>query len=201
MLVTVVAAAGVVSLGIGLYIGIGDVSQPGTEPVVPATSGPTFPAVTVTVPSEVEDTLTVRDETGTLSIVVPDSWSDTSGGPWSRGTETVGIQVGASPDLDAWRTGWGTPGVFVGVTAELTLDDAFGDWGDSCRDDGEEPLAAAGFVGTIHRWIDCGPEGSTFLEGAAVAGSGELLVYQAVLLGDADAVWSKRVLDTLSYQP
>jgi serine protease Do len=156
------------------------------------------PTTTISLPVAPQETLTVTDDSGRLTISVPTAWSDTNGEAWYRDGAEVGIQVGAAPDLEAWRTGWGTPGVFVGVSEVVTLADAYGDWGGSCTRGGDEPFVADGVSGTIHVWVDCGSERSTFLDGAGSTGS-VLLLYQAVLLSDDDRVAASFALTTLSY--
>jgi hypothetical protein len=193
--VVLVGVAGLAALGTGLYLGVGDLVERHRESV----SNTTVASSTTTIAGPAATTV-VTDDSGRLVIVVPAAWADVDGGPWYRGDAVVGIQIGAAVDLDAWTSGWGTPGVFVGVSDTLTLADGYGDWSDECRRDEDEPFVADGISGTIHRWVDCGAEGSTFLDGAAmIPGRAELFRYQAVLLDGGDRAASNRVLNTLRY--
>jgi len=211
--ITLLALAGVAALGAGIYLGVGDVveriREVGTTTVPvsastipPATTTPDT-VTTTTSATDPTDTTIVSDDTGRLSIVVPVAWSDVNGSAWDRAGTAVGIQVGAAPDLQAWQTGWGTPGVFVGVSDSVSVDEAYGDWSDSCSSRAaDEEFSPVGMQGTLEVWEGCGPEGSTFLVGVAQPADGSVvLVFQAVVLGDADRIAADQVVTTLSYIP
>jgi hypothetical protein len=58
---------------------------------------------------------TVRDRSGTISMEVPADWDDVNQdatGPFEAG-------VAVSPDIEAWNTGWETPGAWVGASQAL----------------------------------------------------------------------------------
>jgi hypothetical protein len=211
--ITLMAVAGAAALAFGLFLGVGDVVErirevgTTTVPVSASTLPPvtTTPATVTTTTSVTDptDVMTVSDDSGRLSIVVPVAWSDVNGSAWDRAGTPVGIQVGAAPDLEAWQTGWGTPGVFVGVSDSVPVDEAFGDWSDSCSGRAaDEDFAPVGMQGTMEVWEGCGAEGSTFLVGVAQpADASIVLVFQAVVLGDADREAADQVVATLSYLP
>jgi len=211
--ITLMAVAGVAALAVGLVLGVGDVidriREVGTTTVpvpgstVPPATTTSVAAATSTLATDPNDVMLVTDDTGRLSIVVPVAWSDVNGSDWDRAGTAVGIQVGAAPDLVAWQSGWGTPGVFVGVSDSVSLDEAYGDWSDSCSERAaDEDFSPVGMQGTMEVWTGCGSEGSTFLVGVAQpADASVVLVYQAVVLGDADRAAAEYVIATLSYIP
>ncbi len=210
-----IALAGLASLVAGLYLGIPELIDRVREiGATPATTVPasTVPPVTTTTAGELTtttsatdptDTTVVTDDSGRLIVTVPVAWSDVNTSAWDRAGVPVGIQVGAAPDLAAWQNGWGTPGVFVGVSDSVGLDEALGEWGDACTSRlADEEFHPVGMEGTLRVWEDCGPEGSTFLEGVAQSPDGSVvLVYQAVVLGEADRTAADQVIATLGYLP
>lgn len=205
--VALLVLVGIGSLTVGIYLGVNDlierrhaqVSRP--TDAIASSMATTTSTTTATMATDPVDTMVLTDDSGRLSVTIPVAWSDTSGGAWSRAGTPAGIQVSAAPDLAAWQSGWATPGVFVGVSDSVAMADVFGDWSDTCTRDLDEVFTVDGLAGTMQRWVGCGAEGSTFLVAAAAPDDGSfVLVYQAVILTEADRIAAERVVATLSYQ-
>ena len=142
----------------------------------------------------------LTDDSGLIQVSVPTEWSDISGVPWNRGADDLGPALSAAPDLAAWQAGWGTPGVFIGASATLgqtpqqMLDDlSFGDCTYDDRYDYDDGL----YVGLFDYYVNCGPEGSTFIVVAAQPpdGSFDILV-EIVVVTDRDLAAADEVIGT-----
>jgi serine protease Do len=140
-----------------------------------------------------DDYVTITDDSGLLSVEVPTAWGDVDGGPWVSNDEEIGVRVMASPDLDALRSGWDTPGLFFGASATLATDTSVEelldsiDYNESCEYDGRKAFPEGFYVGSYDLWHTCGDAESV----AAVVGltpeSGAYLVLlQIYAVSDAD---------------
>lgn len=101
---------------------------------------PTETPTSQPIPEPTDDTVGytwVLDDTQHVAVSVPDTWTDVDGTGFVDDNDANWYRVSASPDLDAYYSGWETPGVDVTATAftdPLTADDA---------DDGAADLFAA----------------------------------------------------------
>ena len=111
------------------------------------------------------------DDTGTLSVTVPASWTDVDTAPGSNDDGTVMPWISAAPDYDAYRTTFDVPGVvFVAVGHTTELDRWIGDLGqpDGCATERVEPYDDGAFAGLRATFGHCGPAAaSTFVVVAA----------------------------------
>jgi hypothetical protein len=156
----------------------------------------------------------LSDDSGRITVTVPDAWNDTLGSPWERDGEDIGLALSASPDRDAFYDTWGMPGVFLGSSDQVGSINGYldtNDFGDSCtyegRFDYEDPL----YAGLFDRWVDCGDEGSIFemlavlpLElfgrnGPDVEGL-DLIVVEVIMVTQADQEAAQRIYDTFVVQ-
>lgn len=145
----------------------------------------------------------VQDDTNTIVMSVPAEWSEVQGGAWLVEGAEVGPSITASTDINAWVNGWATPGVFFGASSSLreqfdvnTLLDA-GDFSSVCtyegRTDYEDPL----YVGVYDLYVECGGEGSTFVQLAAEPADGSfIMLLQIVLVSEADLEALDQILNT-----
>lgn len=149
--------------------------------------------------------MSITDVNNTLTIDVPSSWTDGDlENLWEFEGELVGAAVSASPDYDGWLNSWSTPGVFFGAstvivdqgwTVESFLDSR--SWTDSCDLDGRFEYSDELYAGYYDLWVNCGPEGSTFVNLASTpAGGSPLLVVQVAVISDADLEALDTVLRT-----
>lgn len=148
-----------------------------------------------------ESSLTLTDDTGTLTVSVPVTWTDIDLGPWDSGSGEPGTSISASTDRASWVDGWGTPGMFVGTTSALNFNDAFGDFSGACLLDETRPLEVDGMLGAGEWWNDCGNERSEFFVGVLQLNDGSGIVLFQILAVDGeieDLVSS--ILSTFRYQ-
>lgn len=99
-------------------------------PVVEETTAPTAEPIVVDKPTNepVDPTaefVTVYDDSGIVSVNVPNTWTDVSGIVLSNSDGVQFYNVTASTDLAAWQSGWEVPGVSVSSTQDpsIVIDD------------------------------------------------------------------------------
>ena len=63
---------------------------------------------------------TITDDSGAISIEIPTEWSDLSTGPWGNDSGDFGVSIAAAANLQEWYDTWNVPGVFFGVTTDVT---------------------------------------------------------------------------------
>ncbi|MDJ0954926.1 MAG: S1C family serine protease [Acidimicrobiia bacterium] len=138
--------------------------------------------------------VSITDAEGIINVDVPAAWNDTNlVDPWNFDGELIGVAMTAAEDIDAWYTGWETPGVFFGASTSLpafaTVDSLLDDhdFSGECVFDGrydyEDPL----YVGAYDLWVDCGGGDTLFVNLAAeTPGSEVLMMVQVVVVTDAD---------------
>lgn len=58
----------------------------------------------------------VSDDSGTISLRVPETWTDTQSEDWDQGDgAAIGSAFSAAPDVQAFNDTWDTPGISFGV--------------------------------------------------------------------------------------
>ena len=149
----------------------------------------------------------VADDTGTISLRVPETWTDTKSEDWDLGDGPIGAAFSAAPDVQAFNDTWDTPGIFIGVSedvaSEFTPDevvDVF-DFKDDCTYDDRYDYESDNLQGVYDVWADCGGiEGGTFVVLAANPVGEEsplVLLYINMPTEDDTAVFGE-VVDTLA---
>jgi serine protease Do len=148
----------------------------------------------------------VTDDSGLITVSVPVEWADVNGAFWDSDLatgvpENIGPGLTAAPDIAAWATGWGTPGVFIGASpliptsVDETLD--LYDYTGSCIYDGRYDYDDGVYVGAYDLYVDCGPELSLFFNVFAGPPDGSWLAsIQIVALTDADLAAADEVFNT-----
>ena len=103
------------------------------------------------------------DDSGRITVGVPDAWTDRRSGPFSFEGNAVGWSLTVSPDVDALIGGWEVPGIFAGAAPiEIAVEDYLDEYDLSAdcdyagREEYEDPL----YRGLMDRWIGCGETGS-----------------------------------------
>lgn len=145
------------------------------------------------------DFVDVVDDTGSVLVQVPASWSQVDGAPVEDAAGTAWAQITASPDIASYQGTWSTPGVTVraspaalGTTSvDAILAEAAWLREEGCASAGPEPFADGVHTGRYEYWTGCGSTGASYLVLAAVADSGNYLVsvvVQAVAESDLAAV-------------
>lgn len=110
---------------------------------------------------------TISDDSGLISISVPNTWQDLDSGDWESDGDPIGVYLTASPNLEDFSGGWETPGMWVGVTdaGDLTADDVLDnfDFAESCEYDTRYDYEDERFVGKYDFWTKCNEiDGSLF---------------------------------------
>jgi hypothetical protein len=171
---------------------------------------PTAATVPVPVTTAATGPRTVVDNTGLLTVTVPADWVDEDLRPGSRNDGGERPSLTVSPNIEAYDSGWDTPGVFVVAFPATTLPATAvtnRDWSGSCTDGGRTPFNDGRYVGEIRLWTACG--GGTarliVLAGTAVDSSVTLMV--EILAPTADDTAASMILGTfgtvagVTYQP
>ncbi|MEE8331791.1 MAG: hypothetical protein V3R84_08465 [Acidimicrobiia bacterium] len=217
---------GVVSVGFLLAAAAcggsgGTTSTPSTSPqatsAVTATSAPVVtevpPDTTTTIPSldtvvradlpaadAYFDFIEFTDDSGAITVTAPEAWTDVNGVSWDFNDLTaIGPALSVAPDLEAWISGWGTPGFFIAASTELGITPvellADEDFSGACDYAGTEDYNDGFYVGLMDVWQNCGDEGSRFLVVAAQPPDGSYIVLvQIVEVTEADVGAADQIL-------
>ena len=115
--VAMVAALALVPLGLTAC------GAPAPVQESPTTQPTTVPEIDEEKDEDVEPAtgyVDVFDDSGTVTVQVPDSWTQVDG---TAVTTSAGVQILniiAAPDIDGYNTTWTTPGVTVGATQDFS---------------------------------------------------------------------------------
>ena len=139
----------------------------------------------------------VTDDSGTLSMQIPTTWTDVDGRNWDFEDELVGQAIGAAPDLAGFLGSWTTPGVFFGASESLaaTMEPGgmldYYDFSSDCAYDGRSDYEDAAYTGAFDVWNSCGGTDTALIVVEAYPPEGEFLVVvqvQAVTEADLEAL-------------
>ncbi len=154
---------------------------------------------------------TITDDSELIEMSVPVEWNDidrtTWTWDWATGTdETAGPALAASPNLQAFRDGWGTPGVFLGAspfvdwTADELLD--YRQYDDACVYDGRYDYDDGLYIGRYDRYTDCGSGGSEFMFAIVEHPDGLWTAeLQIEMVTTADIAASEEIISSFLIQP
>lgn len=103
----------------------------------------------------------ISDDSGAITVEVPESWSDVTSGEWLLDEEPIGVQLSAATDLAEYDSSWEVPGMFVGLTDQFSdsdLEDILDgfDYTESCDDSERFDYEDQQFVGHYDIWSGCG---------------------------------------------
>lgn len=151
----------------------------------------------------------VADDSGAISLRVPETWGDTRTEDWVLDEEEgpIGTAFYAAPDVDEFNSSWEAPGIFVGVSE--TIAESFTpaealdvlDFNDDCIYDDRYDYESANLAGAYDVWLDCGEvEGSTYVVLAAnpLGEESPLLVLQIGLPTEEDTAAFSEIINTLA---
>lgn len=139
-----------------------------------------------------DDYVTLTDDSETVSVEVPGAWSQVDGSAIEHeGVVLPGLT--AAPDLDAFRSGWTSPGLELRVAdasagddpdelLDLITDGAE----DECVDEGREAYDDGLYTGRIAYFGSCGGTGAITVGIAASPEGGEFTVLVLVQLETTD---------------
>lgn len=206
-LLLAVIGVGLITSGVLMvFDGGGTAASPpsGADPTVATTSA----AVTTAAPATTVTTVggpvviafvALTDATGTITLEAPTTWLDVDPGPWTSDGVDIGPSLSAAVDLQAWIEGWETPGMFVGVTDQLTANEAMGDFAGSCQADRIEAITVASGSGTAQWWWWCGETASSFYVGVVTLTDGRVLLFQILDGPEALPQVVEHVLESFRY--
>ncbi len=151
-----------------------------------------------------DDYLQITDDSDRIVLRIPTEWADTDGGAWTTDGVAIGPSFLAASDVTAWRDGWGTPGVFIGVSDQLPyasvgelLDDK--EFSGTCDYVERQPYDDGLYIGELDVWENCGPEGSSFLVIGAEPSSREFFILVEIVIVD-ERDWSAADEVIVSYE-
>lgn len=155
-------------------------------------------------PVEYTDYRLVTDDSGTMSMEIPVSWTEVDGAPVDLGTPAPSIT--ASPDIASFTSGWTVPGVIAVAATELAaatpdqLLDAAAEVGatnGNCTSTGRETFSDARYNGAVEVWENCGGTASSiFAVGAQAVSGGYSVVLVIQVTSDADLAALDQILTT-----
>lgn len=170
-----------------------DTGSQGSDSGQTGSEGPAFTSLT--------------DDSGTISVSVPESWIDVISEDWILDTDPVGKALTAAPDAKAFNDTWDTPGIFVGVSDDVAAAftpaevlDAF-EFKDTCTYDQRYDYKTESLEGAYDVWTECGNvTGESFVVLAAtpVGEQAPMIFLYINLPTKADGDLFGKVVDTLS---
>ncbi|HEX5945811.1 MAG TPA: S1C family serine protease [Acidimicrobiales bacterium] len=144
--------------------------------------------------------VTVNDDSGTLSVDIPDTWIEVDG----TAEDVNGVpapSVWASPNMQGFVETWGTPGMRFAVTDQLhgaDIDAALDSMAPvDCVSAGRFDYSDPMYVGRYEMLTDCGGTASQYFVVASVPADDSYLAVVAVqVTGDADLQALDQILAT-----
>lgn len=142
--------------------------------------------------------VTVTDDTGSVSVSVPNNWSQVDGSSWSDDSGAVYYAVTATTDLANFDTSWSVPGVrvtastdAVGADLMAIINNYKSSVGSGCTIGNEGPYNDSYYVGQFVYFTACGGGSTDYaLVAANDANKSHLMVLtvQMVSASDKDVV-------------
>jgi len=121
---------------------------------------------------------TITDDTGAISVEVPNEWSQIDGAPYTDDEGRQIFDVRASSNLEDFigeNATWNTPGMIFSASSalaqsanELTLLEEFRTLEGQCTYAGRQPYEDAAYTGQYDVYTDCGGVGATAVVVGAV---------------------------------
>ena len=138
---------------------------------------------------------TVTDESGTVSVQVPASWTDVDGRQYTD-SDNVVYDVTASTDLQRYYDGWDVSAVSVSASSDA-LDDqtvdglldrlsAAPESGGCTLDGSRSEYSDALYTGKYEYWTGCGGIDTDFITIAAEAQDGSHMIWVRIQVVDGD---------------
>lgn len=101
----------------------------------------------------------ITDDTGQLSVDVPNEWNDVDTAPITLDNGTELPWIAAAPSLDGFYSSYTTPGLVFSATTALGVDEALATFAPSegeCTDLGVQPYEDAAYAGSFQIFEACG---------------------------------------------
>ena len=132
----------------------------------------------------------VSDDTGQLSVDVPNEWSDVVTAPITPDDGTQVPFIAAAPSLDGFYSTWDTPGLTFAATTGVTVEDALASFAPAegqCTDLGVQPYEDPAYTGSFQIFDACGGTGTAIITIAAQPPDQAFTaIVQMQLVSDAD---------------
>lgn len=142
-------------------------------------------------PTPVGSFVTITDDSGSLSVNVPDTWSDVNGAAAtdSNGVEFAGLS--AAPSLDGYTTSWGVPGLTLYASPTAVGDDIASRLQQfapaDCQLDNSGEYNDGLYIGQFEYYTGCGGSTTDWVTVVAKdADSTHLIILTAQLVSDTD---------------
>jgi serine protease Do len=137
---------------------------------------------------------TIVDDSGRISVDVPQSWSDVESGVWSVDGQAVGTALSASPNLGWYELLWTVPGMFIGVSPQLAQQTTAQNLLDTvemsaqCTFENRYEYTDLVYTGAYDVWTDCGGQDTIYISLAAesTGSRGSLILLTMKIVSDAD---------------
>ena len=136
---------------------------------------------------------TIVDDTNSITIDVPNEWSDLDTEPGSLDDGTQVPWIMASPDIDGYNQYYDVPGIIYAVLLNPTSDDAstlasFAPSDANCVDLGQTAYEDAVFSGYYQVWESCGGSDAltVILVASPINGGGYQAILAAQIVTEAD---------------
>ncbi len=155
-----------------------------------------------------EDFTTVTDDSETLEVEVPTAWDDVDGEGREADGETYD-QIVASPDVEAFNTGYGEPGVMFNDSpveekaggapaSEQKLNDYANQVGldDACSESETFDYDDGTYTGSAELWPDCGDDDAAVLAVSAAPEQGTRLFVSVQMVTDPDIDAAIKIVET-----
>lgn len=155
--------------------------------------------------SDYADYVSITDDTGAVSVDVPVEWGDVNGAPYTGSDGIDRVDVRASSDLDAFGSGWDTPGMIFtassGLARTTAVDDLLDVLGEgvsgSCTYGGRESYEDTLYSGSYDVYVDCGSSQAVYVIVAVQPEDASFLAsVQVQANSDADLAALDRILSS-----
>ncbi len=147
----------------------------------------------------------VSDDSGAISVEVPNEWSDVDGAPYTLDDGSQWANVMASTSIAGYGQAWDVPGVSVtaassasvGSDLSAILDTYAQNALAACTDNGREPYDDGLYTGYVQSMSNCGGTGAmaVYIVASPADGSFVALV-EAQLVSDADLAALDQIIAT-----
>lgn len=116
------------------------------------------------------DYVLVQDNSGSIQVAIPATWTDVDGSPWLYGNETIGASIAAAANLQNFNR-YNEPWIFFGVSnrvAELVgyiqlLDSYRETFSQECKPQGREKYEDSAYEGAYDWYTNCNGAGNTLV--------------------------------------
>lgn len=152
------------------------------------------------------DWTTLVDDTNTISVAVPNTWTDTDTAPDSNPDGTLAPRIGAATDLDIFIETFDAPGVLfraVPYTGDNQGEMTQSGLTSGCRRKVVQPYDDGAFVGLRGVWSSCGSTGAPQWHQivASPASHSFTFIVQIQITGDQELAELENVVRSFNFTP